>query len=147
MQLEWEKENASSVRFRLWYGFAALYLIPKLIFILVVHSRELLLSPFISPTSSHHFRRSLRRFPVIRPPAPIAAARNTSAALDSRHTDSSSVIMEVNKPPVVDVDAPPIVDVDEPPIVDVDDGDDEEEPMGLNPNPNPMGWTQEPMKP
>ncbi|KAL4559210.1 hypothetical protein LXL04_031344 [Taraxacum kok-saghyz] len=43
-------------------------------------------SPFISTTSSHHFQRSLRRLPIIQPPAPIAAARNTSAALDSRHT-------------------------------------------------------------
>ncbi|KAL4585150.1 hypothetical protein LXL04_009765 [Taraxacum kok-saghyz] len=41
----------------------------------------------ISTTSSHHFQRSLRRLPIIQPPAPIAAARNTSAALDSRHTD------------------------------------------------------------
>ncbi|KAL4569233.1 hypothetical protein LXL04_024868 [Taraxacum kok-saghyz] len=43
---------------------------------------RLLPSPLISPTSSHHFQRSLRRLSVTRPQAPIAAARNTAAALD-----------------------------------------------------------------
>ncbi|KAL4577408.1 hypothetical protein LXL04_013517 [Taraxacum kok-saghyz] len=62
---------------------------------LSIHSR-VLPSPFIIRTSSHHFRRSLRRFPVIRPPAPIAAARNTSAALHCRHTDGGGGSGEVD---------------------------------------------------
>ena len=51
----------------------------------------------------------------------------------------------------MEVNEPPIINIDEPPVVDVDDGDDEEvadlEPVGLNPNPYPMGWTQETEKP